>query len=118
MADARRAALKDQTDVRGSRALIVEATLEKLGGNLADKEKTIETMRGLSFKESPRGPFHFDHFGNVVGNIFVRRIDKKNGKLVNTIVKTYPNVSQFWTYDEKKYLAQPVYSRNFPPLKS
>ena len=35
----------------------------------------------------------------------------------NKTVKTYPNVSQFWTYDEKKFLAQPVYSRDYPPLK-
>ena len=44
-----------------------------------------------------------------------RRLD---GKLVNKTVKTYTNVSQFWTYDEKKFLEQPVYSRDFPPLKS
>ena len=36
----------------------------------------------------------------------------------NTTIKTYTNVSQFWTYDEKKFLEQPVYSRDFPPLKS
>ena len=28
-------------------------------------------------------------------------------QLVNTVIKTYPNVSQFWTYDEKEFLAQP-----------
>ena len=33
-------------------------------------------------------------------------------------LKTYKDVSQFWTYDEKKFLSQPVYSRDFPPLKS
>jgi len=27
-------------------------------------------------------------------------------------------VSQFWTYDEKWFLSQPVYSRDYPPLKS
>jgi hypothetical protein len=27
-------------------------------------------------------------------------------------------VSQFWTYDEKKFLEAPVYSRNYPPMKS
>jgi branched-chain amino acid transport system substrate-binding protein len=32
--------------------------------------------------------------------------------------KTYPKVGQFWTYDEKWFLAQPVYSRDYPPLKS
>ena len=36
----------------------------------------------------------------------------------NKTVKTYENVSQFWTYDEKKFLSQPVYSRDYPPLKS
>jgi branched-chain amino acid transport system substrate-binding protein len=98
--------------------MLIEAALEKTGGDVSNREKTISVLRGLSLTESPRGPFHFDHLGNVVGNIFVRRIDKKNGKLVNTIVKTYPNVSQFWTYDEKWFLSQPVYSRNYPPLKS
>ena len=38
-----------------------------------------------------------------------------NGRLVNTIVKTYANVSQFWTYDPNRFLSQPVYSRNYPP---
>jgi branched-chain amino acid transport system substrate-binding protein len=27
-------------------------------------------------------------------------------------------VSQFWTYDEKWFLSQPVYSRDYPPIKS
>ena len=43
---------------------------------------------------------------------------KKGDKLVNTTIKTYPKVSQFWTYDEKWFLSQPVYSRDYPPLKS
>src|SRR5205085_2679676 len=47
-----------------------------------------------------------------------RRGERKGDKLVNTTLKVYPNVSQFWTYDEKWFLAQPVYSRDYPPLKS
>jgi branched-chain amino acid transport system substrate-binding protein len=69
----------------------------------------------VALTDTPRGPFHFDHFGNVVGNIFIRRCEQKGGKLVNTTIKTYNNVSQFWTYDEKWFLAQPVYSRDYPP---
>ena len=45
------------------------------------------------------------------------RCERKAGKLVNTTIKTYKDVSQFWTYDEKWFLAQPVYSRDYPPLK-
>ena len=40
-----------------------------------------------------------------------------NGKLTNTIIKTYPQVNQFWTYDPKKAVEQPVFSRDFPPSK-
>ena len=36
---------------------------------------------------------------------------------MNTIIKTYKDVGQFWTYDEKKYLAAPVYTRDAEPAK-
>jgi branched-chain amino acid transport system substrate-binding protein len=98
--------------------MVVEAALQKTGGKTDDKDVLIKALRAVSLTDSPRGPFHFDHFGNVVGNIFIRRCEKKGGKLVNTTVKTYPNVSQFWTYDEKWFLAQPVYSRDYPPLRT
>jgi branched-chain amino acid transport system substrate-binding protein len=98
--------------------MVAEAALEKTGGNTDNKEAFIAAMRGVSLTDSPRGPFHFDHFGNVVGNVYIRRLERKDGKLVQTTIKTYPNVSQFWTFDEKWFLEQPVYSRDYPPLKS
>ncbi|HET8997290.1 MAG TPA: ABC transporter substrate-binding protein [Acetobacteraceae bacterium] len=96
--------------------LIAEAALKKLGGKTDDKKALITAMRAVSLEDSPRGPFHFDHFGNVVGNIFIRRVVKQNGKLAQHTIKTYHNVSQFWTFKEKWFLEQPVYSRNYPPL--
>ncbi|MBV9863029.1 MAG: ABC transporter substrate-binding protein [Alphaproteobacteria bacterium] len=98
--------------------MVAEAALEKTGGKTDDKEALIAALRGVSLTDSPRGPFHFDHFGNAVGNVYIRRVERKDGKLVQTTIKTYPNVSQFWTFDEKWFLAQPVYSRDYPPLKS
>src|SRR6267143_147239 len=98
--------------------LVAEAALQKTGGETDDREAFTAAMRGASLTDTPRGPFTFDHFGNVVGNFYIRRIDKKGDKLVNTTIKTYPKVSQFWTYDEKWFLSQPVYSRDYPPLKS
>ena len=97
---------------------VAEAALEKTGGRTDDKEVLMAAMRAVSLADSPRGPFHFDHFGNVVGDFFIRRCERKGGRLVNTIIKTYHDVSQFWTYDEKWFLSQPVYSRDYPPLKS
>ena len=97
--------------------MVAEAALEKTGGKTDDKEAFNAAMRGVSLTDTPRGPFHFDHFGNVVGNFYIRRCERKDGKLVNTTIKTYKDVSQFWTFDEKWFLAQPVYSRDYPPLK-
>ncbi|HEY2755093.1 MAG TPA: ABC transporter substrate-binding protein [Pseudolabrys sp.] len=96
----------------------VAAGLEKAGGKSDDKEAFVKALRSVELKDTPRGPIKYDHLGNVVGDFFIRRVDKVNGKLVNKTVKTYHDVSQFWIYDEKKFLSQPVYSRNYPPLKS
>jgi branched-chain amino acid transport system substrate-binding protein len=98
--------------------LVAEAALKTTGGKTDDKEALIAALRAVSLTDSPRGPFHFDHFGNVVGTVYVRQLVKQDGKLAQHTVKTYPGVSQFWTFDEKWFLAQPVYSRDYPALKS
>jgi branched-chain amino acid transport system substrate-binding protein len=98
--------------------MVIEAALAKTGGKTEDKDALIKALHGVELTDTPRGAFHFDHLGNVMGNVFIRRLERKGDKLVNTIVKTYPNVGQFWTYDEKQYLAKPVYSRDYPPMKS
>ncbi len=97
---------------------VAEAALEKTGGKTDDREAFNRALRAVSLTDTPRGPFSFDRFGNVVGAFYIRRTERKGDKLVNTTIKTYPKVSQFWTYDEKWFLAQPVYSRDYPPLKS
>jgi branched-chain amino acid transport system substrate-binding protein len=97
---------------------VAEAALEQTGGRTDDKEALIKAMRAVSLTDTPRGPFHFDSYGNVVGDFFIRRCEKKDGKLVNTTIKTYRDVSQFWSYDEKWFLSQPVYSRDYPPLRT
>ncbi len=96
----------------------VEAALQKLEGKSDDKKALAEALKGVALTDTPRGPFTFDKFGNVVGNVFVRRCERKDGKLVNTTIKTYDKVSQFWTYNPDEFLKQPVYSRDYPPAKN
>ena len=38
-------------------------------------------------------------------------------KLQNTVIHTFPNVSQFWTFKPEEFLKNPVYSRDYPPCK-
>jgi branched-chain amino acid transport system substrate-binding protein len=101
---------------------VVEAGLKALSGDSSDKTKLVTAMRSVNLTDTPRGPVKFDHFGNVIGDFYIRKLGKEGAKyglkLWNKTIKTYHNVSQFWTYDEKKFLQQPVYSRDYPPLKS
>jgi branched-chain amino acid transport system substrate-binding protein len=96
----------------------VEAALQKTGGKSDDKTAFMDAIKSAKLTDTPRGAIGFDHLGNAVGNVYIRKAEKKDGKIVNTAIKTYANVSQFWTYDEKWFLAQPVYSRDYPPLKN
>jgi branched-chain amino acid transport system substrate-binding protein len=96
----------------------VEAALGKTGGKSDDKKALSDALHGLSLEDTPRGPVSFDEGGNVVGSVFVRRCERKGGSLVNTTIKTYPKVSQFWTYPPAEFLKQPVYSRDYPPAKN
>ena len=98
--------------------MVIEAGLQKTGGKSDDKAEFMKALQSVALSDTPRGPIKFDNYGNVIGDFYVRHLEKANGKLINKTVKTYKNVSQFWTYDEKKFLEQPVYSRNYPPLKS
>ena len=99
---------------------VVEAALKALNGEVADKEKFMTALRAVSLTDTPRGPLKFDHFGNVIGTFYVRRLEATGGqyglKLWNKTIKTYENVSQFWTWPEQEFLAHPVYSVDYPPL--
>jgi branched-chain amino acid transport system substrate-binding protein len=96
----------------------VEEAIKMLGGKASDGKTLAEALHKVSLPDTPRGPVKFDQYGNVVGDVFLRRCERKDGQLVNTVIKTYPGVSQFWKYDEKAFLAEPVYSRDHPAAKN
>src|SRR5918911_2588365 len=96
---------------------VLEATLKAIKGQIENKEAFMKAVRSLKV-DTARGPVSFDQYGNVVGNVYIRKVTRKEGRLVNAVVYTYPNVSQFWTYKPEEFLKNPVYSRDFPPAKN
>ena len=96
---------------------VLEQALVSIKGNIEDKTAFMKALRDTRLTETARGPVSFDKFGNAIGNIFIRKVVKKDGRLVNSVIKTYPNVSQFWTYNQEEFLKSPVYSRDYPPAK-
>jgi branched-chain amino acid transport system substrate-binding protein len=97
---------------------VLEHAAKAIGGKVEDKNALNKALHEAKVPDTLRGPVSFDKYGNVVGNIFIRKVEKKGGKLVNTVVKTYPDVSQFWTYNVDEFLKSPVYSRDYPPAKN
>jgi len=98
-------------------AAVLEAALNAVQGKIEDKTAFMAALRNTKVLAC-RGPVSFDDYGNVVGNVYIRQVERKDGRLVNSVIYTYPAVSQFWTYDPKAFLQNPVYSRDFPPAKN
>jgi branched-chain amino acid transport system substrate-binding protein len=103
-------------------AMWIDEAMKKAGGKWPGAEQFIKIMQGIKL-DAPRGPVSMDDMRNPIENVYIKKVEKKKmfgydkDELWNTVIKTYPNVSQFWTYDKAAFLKQPVYSRDFPPCK-
>jgi len=97
--------------------LQLKRALEGLSGDAENVERLVGTLRKTELADTPRGPIRFDDYGNPIQNIYVRKVERVGGKLQNTVIHTFPNVSQFWTYKPEEFLKNPVYSRDYPPCK-
>jgi len=95
---------------------IAEAA-KAVGGNVEDKEKFLAALKKVEISDAPRGPIKLDTYGNPIQNIYVRKVEKRDGELWNTVIQTFTGVSQFWKYKPEEFLKQPVYDRNYPACK-
>ena len=98
-------------------ARIVGEAIKAIGGRVEDRAAFMAALRGVKITDAPRGPVEMDAYGNPTQNIYVRKVERVGGKLQNTVIHTYPSVSQFWKYNPEEFLKQPVYSREFPPCR-
>ena len=105
-----------------STAQLIDVVMKEANGKWPGSEAFIKMASAVKL-DTPRGPVSFDDMRNPVQNIYIKKVEKKKmfgydkAELWNTVIKTYPAVSQFWTYGKDMFLAQPVYSRDFPPCK-
>lgn len=104
-------------------AQMIHEVMKKTGGKWPGQDKFIKLLSSIKL-QTARGPVRLDEMRNPVHNIYIRKVEKKKlhgydkDELWNTVIKTYPDVSQFWKYGKAEFLKQPVYSRDFPPCKN
>ncbi len=88
--------------------MVIAEALNKTGGQIRGRD-FVKTMRSLELK-APRGTIKFDEFGAPIQNYYIRKVQKLDGQWQNVIVKTYPAISQFWTWSPTQFMAMPPYA--------
>jgi branched-chain amino acid transport system substrate-binding protein len=89
------------------------AAAEAVHGRVEDREAFREALRTVRVTDLPRGPAQLDEFGSPIENVYIRKVERVNGELQNSVIETFSGVSQFWTYNPADYLRQPLYSRAY-----
>ena len=95
----------------------IDLASRAIGGDVENREKFLAALKKVEIPDAIRGPIKVDSYGNPIQNVYVRKVERKEGELWNTVIHTFPSVSQFWKYKPEEFLKQPVYSRDFPPCK-
>jgi len=66
--------------------------IETLAGKQFDAAAAVEAMKGYKWN-GPRGPMMIDPDSrDIVENMYIRRVERVNGRLENVIIDTYPAV--------------------------
>ncbi|MCC7486511.1 MAG: ABC transporter substrate-binding protein [Burkholderiales bacterium] len=103
-------------------AQMIHEAMKRTKGKWPGAAEFVKVISAVRL-EAVRGPMRLDEMRNPVHNIYVRVVKKQKmhgfdkDELWNAIVKTYPDVGQFYKYPKAEFLKQPVYSRDYPPCK-
>jgi branched-chain amino acid transport system substrate-binding protein len=69
----------------------IHEAIRKLEGRI-DPDKAVEALKGWK-RESPRGPISIDpETRDIVQTVYIRKVEKRDGKLVNVEFDRIPNV--------------------------
>jgi len=103
-------------------AKMIDAAMTQAGGSWPGPLPFLEKLVAVKV-DAPRGPISLDDMRNPIQNVYIRRVEKREmfgypkPELWNVVIKTYPQVSQFWKWSKEEFFKQPVYSRDYPPCK-
>ena len=99
--------------------LFLENALNQLKGDTSNPEALRNTLRKTWIVNGPIGSIKLDAYGTPILDVHIRKVERRNnGRLANAVVTTFKDVSQFWKYEPRQFLAEPPYSRDYPPAKN
>ena len=88
---------------------------DAIKGKVEDRAAFLSAMRAAKIN-APRGKLYLDAYDNPVQSVYISKIQKIKHPVLgevmtNVPIKTYPAVSQFWTWKPEEFLKQGPYKR-------
>ena len=94
-------------------AQVIAEALKRTGGKIEGAD-FINAARQVSLSESLYGALTFDDTNNVVGPVYLTRVQRRDdGTLWSVVERSFPKVSQFGTEGKEAFLEHPVFSRDY-----
>jgi branched-chain amino acid transport system substrate-binding protein len=95
--------------------LWTKTAADAINGKVEDRAAFLRAVRTARIN-APRGPLRLDEYDNPVQNVYISKIQKIKHPvlgevLTNVPFKTYPAVSQFWTWTPEEFLKRGPYKR-------
>ena len=69
----------------------IHEAVKAIDGNVEDRERFLGALRKVEIPDAPRGPIKLDAHGNPIQHIYVRKVEKRDGELWNTVIHTFPS---------------------------
>jgi branched-chain amino acid transport system substrate-binding protein len=79
-------------------------------------EEFANASREIDLSDAPSSSITVDEFNRQVRDFYiVELVADDTGAITDQLVTTEPQVSQFWTFDPQEFMANPVFSKQYPP---
>nr|ART40445.1 K788 [uncultured bacterium] len=80
-------------------AQMIAKAIEAVDGKIEDKDKFLAALRTVKLETSPMGPIRLDAKQNIVFDMYVSRVEHRDGLFIPVVVeKLASGVDQFWQY--------------------
>jgi branched-chain amino acid transport system substrate-binding protein len=80
----------------------------------ANGEAFAAASRKIDLSDAPSSAITVDEYNRQVRDFYIVKLVNDGGTITDSLVKTVPKVTQFWTFDQQEFLANPLFSREFP----
>lgn len=108
-------------------AMVIDRTLEHVseenGIALEDLPEWVRSngeafaaaTRDIDLSDAPSSAITVDEYNRQVRDFYIVELVEEDGAITDSLVETVEDVTQFWTFDPQEFLANPLFSREYPP---